>query len=259
MSFLEYRDIINFDYPYMENRSTEDIYICLKDPPLLTVVMGAKCSDGFVLIADRKMTRSNGEVCFMDKIVGDVEHFLIGYIGDTEMFDIFRRYTMRAVMIEGDTANRYMLENLLSKVSKSIKRFNELDCGPCKVLMANHRGDKSVLYHFAATGIWDEIANYKAIGTGSTIADNICCGLEHNKITMKDFTRHAYLAIDYMDLYCPGLGVGIEPKGVPDIKYLAYDKVWEEKASEEDVKGYKKYSAEKLEGLRQSFDTILKE
>lgn len=225
----------------------------------MTVVMGAKCSDGFALIADRKMTSSNGEVSFKYKIIGDVEHFLIGYIGDSEMFDIFRTYTTREVMIEGDIAKRSNLENLLLKVSKSIKRFNELGCSPFKVLMANHRGDKSVLYHIAADGVWDEITNYKAIGSGSTIADNVCCALEHNNITMKDFTRHAYLAIDYMDLYCPGLGVGIEPKGVPDIKYLDYDKVWDEKASEEDVKEYKKYSAEKLEGLRQSFDTILRE
>ncbi|MFZ0512990.1 MAG: hypothetical protein WAM14_15385 [Candidatus Nitrosopolaris sp.] len=89
------------------------------DPSILTVVIGARCSDGITLIADRKLTRRNGEFCFRDKIIGDIEHFLFGYTGD-----VFRKYTVGDVVIERNTKKRYQLDNLLSKVSESIKRFN---------------------------------------------------------------------------------------------------------------------------------------
>ena len=59
----------------------------------MTVIIGAKCSDGIILIADKRLTRKNGKVIYNEKIFGDLAHFLIGYSGDTEMFDIFRRYT----------------------------------------------------------------------------------------------------------------------------------------------------------------------
>jgi 20S proteasome alpha/beta subunit len=252
-------DFINFDFPCVENRCGEQIYTCLNDPSILTVIIGAKCSDGITLIADRKLTKRNGEFCFRDKIVGDIEHFLIGYTGDADLFDIFRRYTVGDVMIERDTEKRYTLENLLSKLSKSIKRFNKLGGTPFKVLMAHHTGDASVLYCIDVDGTWNEIRDYKAIGSGSTITDNICSGLDHNKITMKDFVGRAYLAIDYMDQYCPGLGAGVEPEGAPDIKYLDYNEEKDKPASEEDKKEYKKYSQERLQRFKQSFDTILKE
>jgi 20S proteasome alpha/beta subunit len=147
VSSLEHHDFINFDFPYIENRCGEEIYTRLIDPSALTVIIGAKCLDGIVLIADRKLTRRNGEVRFSDKIIGDIRHFLIGYTGDAEMFDIFRRYTTGDVMIERDTEKCNTLENILSKVAKSIKRFNELGGNPFKVLIANHRGDDSILYH----------------------------------------------------------------------------------------------------------------
>jgi 20S proteasome alpha/beta subunit len=125
VSSSEY-DFINFDFPCVENRYGEEIYTCLTEASLLTVVIGAKCSDGIVLIADRKLTKRNGEFCFRDKIIGDIEHCLIGYTGDVDLFDIFRKYTVGDVVIERDTQRRYQLDNILSKISRSIKRFNAL-------------------------------------------------------------------------------------------------------------------------------------
>lgn len=38
----------------------------------MTVVIGAKCLDGIVLIADRKLTRKNSEPIYREKIFGEV-------------------------------------------------------------------------------------------------------------------------------------------------------------------------------------------
>ena len=198
---------------------------------------------------------------FNDKIIGDILHYLIGYTGDAEIFDIFRRYTVGDIMIERDTKRRYNLENLLSKVSRSIKRFNELGINPFKVLMAKHAREASTLYHIDIDGRSDEIADYKAIGSGSIIADKFCGKLSHNQITMKDLTKHAYLAINFMDQYCPALGVGVDSGGVPNIKYLYYDRESDKDAAKDmpqDIDEYKKYADYKLQKIIQSLDSILK-
>jgi hypothetical protein len=80
---------------HVENQRHEEIYACVMDHSMLTVAIGAKCSDGISLIAYR-----------------------------------------RDVMIERDNVKRYLLDNLLLKVSKSIKRFNASRCTPFKVFMA---------------------------------------------------------------------------------------------------------------------------
>jgi hypothetical protein len=70
----------------------KNIYICLREPPVLTVVIGAVCSDGIAMIADKKLTDLlGGDPQFRDKILGDLGHILMGYTGLECMFDIFRK------------------------------------------------------------------------------------------------------------------------------------------------------------------------
>ena len=221
----------------------------------MTVIIGAKCSDGIILIADKRLTRKNGKVIYNEKIFGDLAHFLIGYSGDTEMFDIFRRYTTGDVMMKRDDPERYTLNNLLTKTSRSIKRFNEIAGRPFKALLASHEEHK--LYHIDVDGSWTE-ETYRAIGSGEKTADMFCKGLS-NELTIKNFSKRAYLAIMYMDQYCPGLGVGVEPDDNPDIRYLRYNEEWDRKAPAEDILEFKKLTNEKMEQFRQSFDKIIME
>jgi 20S proteasome alpha/beta subunit len=257
-------DVINFDFPYLKNEYRENIYQCFTDQQVLTVVIGAKCLDGIVLVADRKLTRKNGQPIYREKIFGDLEHILIGYTGDAQMFDIFRRYTVGDVMIERDESKRYTLDNLLYKVSDSIKVFNELiDCRPFKVLMVSHREKPLELYHIDDNGNSNKIlSGYKAIGSGEEMANMFCETLDFGKIRMKEFIKHAFLAIMYMTQYCPALGVGVEPERIPDIKYLYYDQEWDKepaKDSPQDIEDCKNYANERLEQIRQAFGRIVKE
>jgi 20S proteasome alpha/beta subunit len=115
VSSIEYDDFINFDFP-CKNTSDENIYACLIDQPLMTVVIGAKCKDSIVLIADRKLTRKSGEVEWKEKIFGDLSHVLVGYTGDAEMFDIFRKCIVGDVIIKRDIPEHYTLDNLLPEI-----------------------------------------------------------------------------------------------------------------------------------------------
>jgi 20S proteasome alpha/beta subunit len=57
----------------------------------MTVIIGAKCSDEIVLIADRKITDTTVDTLRYDnKIFGNIKNILIGYGGWIGTFDIYR-------------------------------------------------------------------------------------------------------------------------------------------------------------------------
>lgn len=163
-------------------------------------------------------------------------------------------------MIERDESKRYTVDNLLSKVSNSIKTFNELiDCKPFKVLMVSHRQRPLELYYIDEHGISNKVFNYMSIGTGKEIANMLCGDLDHINMEMKEFIKHAYLAIMYMDRYCSGLGVGVEPESNPDIKYIGYNDEWDIDPAEkrpQDIMQCKNYTDAKLEEVKQAFQSI---
>ena len=83
MSLLEYSDVV----------SSQNIYVSLNEAPLVTVIIGAKCKDGVVLVTDKKLTDIFDRIPpeFTNKLSGDIRHFLMGYTGLHEIFDIFRK------------------------------------------------------------------------------------------------------------------------------------------------------------------------
>jgi 20S proteasome alpha/beta subunit len=83
VSLLEYIDVLN----------SQNIYVSLNEPRLVTVIVGAKCSDGVVLVADKKLTDIFDRIPpeFTNKLSGDVRHFVMGYTGLRQIFDIFRK------------------------------------------------------------------------------------------------------------------------------------------------------------------------
>jgi hypothetical protein len=63
---------------------------------------------------------------------------------------------------------------------------------------------------------------------------------------MKDFIKQAYLAIMFMDQYCPELGVSVEANGIPNIKYLYYNTEWDLEPTQQDIEWYKEYVNDRL-------------
>ena len=58
------------------------------------------------------------------------------------------------------------------------------------------------------------------IGIGKHIADIFCKKIIHDEqLKMREFVKRAYIAIMYMERFCPGMGVGIG-EDIPKIKYL---------------------------------------
>jgi 20S proteasome alpha/beta subunit len=162
----------------------------------LTVNIGAKCSDGIALIADRKYTNIIlGKKNFDSKVFGDIAHFLTLFTGQYKAFDIFRKYVVGDMMInqnDNDIAKHYTFNNIIPKFADLVKKFNEsIDkLGPkFELLTALHQYKQSGLYYINTKGESEKVTDYKAIGSGGKTADIFCETLQHNEITMKDFIK----------------------------------------------------------------------
>ena len=122
---------------------------------MLTVIIGAKCSDGIALIADRKVSAVSGRVLrFEEKIRGDLAHILIGYAGGVSMFDVFRKYIVGDVIIRR-SENAYTSENIIVESANSVKRFNTLipdEDSRFEVLMVKHQYRHSELHYIDFNG-----------------------------------------------------------------------------------------------------------
>lgn len=74
---------------------------------------------------------------------------------------------------------------------------------------------------------------------------------------MRDFIKHAYLAIAYMEECCPGIGVGLGDDGIPTVKYMYRQKPDDEEAPREDINDCKQF-ANKLSSIKEAFDAMKK-
>jgi hypothetical protein len=119
--------------------------------------------------------------------------------------------------------------------------------------MAKHHKKDSELYHFSINGNYNTV-DYTAIGSGKDVADKLCKPLPFKEMTMKNFIKEAYFAIKYNltpEQYCLGLGVGVG-SGLPCIKYLDYEQVWDKEPEIVDMTGFETYANGRLEQVKQA-------
>ena len=214
-----------------------------------------------MLVADRKLTNIFDEsVRYDNKLFGDLSHITMGYTGAEKIFDIFRKYVVGEVIINRDNEiKRYTFNYLMSTISQLVKEFNQILYEPTiifKLLLARHDYENSVLYYINSDGTIERV-HYMSIGTGEDTANKFCVNLNHTNITMKDFTKQAYLSIEYMSQYRPDLKVGIESGNMPTIRFLPFDSKDDRGISLEELKECKIYVDNKLKELKEVFDRLL--
>jgi 20S proteasome alpha/beta subunit len=223
---IEFMDMQSMEYSRVER---EDINLCRREAESLTVVIGAACSDGIVMIADKKLTNTIGGMDEIPgiKIHGDLEHILMGYTGAVKMFDIFRKNVVGDVITTRDFVERYKYANVVRTMSTLIKEFNESigrQHSVFEMLIGKHIGRYSELHYIDTAGKSTKL-DYKAIGIGKCIADMFCKKLIESiqgRPKIEEFVKAAYVAITYMERFCVGMGVGIG-EDIPKIKYLYYN------------------------------------
>lgn len=241
------------------------------EPPILTVIIGARCSDGVVLVADTKFTdMTGGKTEHGRKIFGDIEHFLVAYSGTEYAFDIFRKYIVGDVRLPEDDNGPYMKnlhytekpytnKNIVSNASALAKHFNRVIKNPgfgFGMLVATHDWEDSRLRYIDNNGDVF-IRDYQSIGSGQDCAHMFCRSVQHSETTMYDFTKRACVAIEYMNQCRPDLYVGLEPDGMPMIRFLDYRKEWDEEPQPGQLKEFKEYATNKISEFDKSLKSLI--
>jgi 20S proteasome alpha/beta subunit len=61
----------------------------------MTLILGSKCADGVVLIADKKVLLNGGiDIDYRDKLFAILDYVVFGSSGSTDNFELFRGYVM---------------------------------------------------------------------------------------------------------------------------------------------------------------------
>jgi hypothetical protein len=159
-----------------------------------------------------------------------------------------------------DIDHYHTYDNYIQISSDSVRQFNNLVINDrrqlFKVLIAKHMGTRSELHYIDTDGTPSRVV-YKAIGSGERNADNYCSRLEFDKIAMKDFVKRAYFSILFMDQHHPELGVGLESNGVPNIRDLYYNELWDIEAPSDDKNECREYAIRKLKEWNEKEDKFL--
>jgi hypothetical protein len=120
--------------------------------------------------------------------------------------------------------------------------------------VVKHVFENSVLYYIDSDGTATRV-NYMSIGSGQDVANEHCSHFIHNEMTMIEFTKRAYLAIERMN-YIPRLRVGIEKGNTPTIRYLDYHSENDREPSQEEIKECKIYVENKMKDFKEAYDRL---
>lgn len=192
----------------------------------MTLILGARCSDGVTIIADTKITGHEGTFFGHEpKLYGELTNTIFGCAGSKNMVQLFRRYVLGDVKALTDSKDlKYTDLNLIDKLSEVMKFFTEVRDGfdyLLTVMIARIVSGSADLHIVDSLGRIDHdfTKPWKAIGTGAGDANYIVDREWRDSMSMNEFASMSYSVIKYIEKQNPNGKVGIG-SGKPNIKYL---------------------------------------
>lgn len=178
----------------------------------MTFILGARCIDGVVLVADRKITNFDDGLMFDygDKLFAELSHVIFGSSGSTGIFELFRIKIKNHVrthtgLITDDVIP--MLSNYICELNGQYRNYPELKID---VLVAMGYKDKqSSLTYIDVLGIPKNVKTGQAIGTGRKYIKSFIDRVWTKNITMKDVAEIGYFTIKYIEKFRLDESVGI--------------------------------------------------
>jgi 20S proteasome alpha/beta subunit len=173
----------------------------------MTLILGAKCVDGVTIIADTKMTGTEGTFFgHENKIFGELRNVIFGYAGSQDIMNVFRRYLVGDVIILRDSSEKYTDENLDSKMKEIMLTLKRCRLGQyyglrLMVACLLPYQKPSDLYVVDSDSNIDhhDVPPWKTIGSGSKKANIIIEGEWNDNSTMRDFAQLSYSIIKYIE------------------------------------------------------------
>lgn len=135
----------------------------------MTFIMGAKCSDGVVMVGDRRITAGDGSVRELrDKIFFDVDSVVWGAAGVLNYFESFKERVKVAIIDRGGKIPaRHFLPLVEDVHGKLIQTYGVYFANRFQILIAPRTGAITELYCVEEFGGHSTITTYRTIGSGA--------------------------------------------------------------------------------------------
>jgi 20S proteasome alpha/beta subunit len=183
----------------------------------MTLIIGARCRDGVVLVADSKRTEEYDDfVCSLpvlpdNKIIGGIEGVLIAYSGPGGVFTTRLRHVINYI-----TQHEGFYEHNMVRMPFTIFRV-QISSIQYDLWNATHQNYhfevllgisamyfpdslRSSLIYFYPHGTLSIIKDFRAIGSGAPFASYYLKRYWHNEMKMKEFAQLADFIIKYVDV-----------------------------------------------------------
>ncbi len=187
----------------------------------MTFILGAKCSDGVVMVGDRRISSSDGSYRGLgDKIFYNMEGVVWGAAGALNYFESFKERVRVAITDKGgQIPARHFLPLVEGVHGDMIRTYGPYFINQFAILIAVRTGADSALYVVDGIGGHSLVSEYHTIGSGSPYAELFLKKLWKKEMGMKQVAELGYFLIKLVERYELEATVGVET-GHPQIWFL---------------------------------------
>jgi 20S proteasome alpha/beta subunit len=182
----------------------------------MTYILGSRCKDGVVLVADRKLTYPEGSRYeYTDKLIADLSGVVIGFSGSLGTFEIFRTRISEYVIGSGGSATFNQLMLKLSEISYDLDHRYGSKGYAFDILVGLEGPDGSSLKHIYSNGLPEPVNRYDVIGTGSPYGTILLKTIWDQNMSMEQVAELGYFIVKYVESFKLDLTVGVDSQSGP--------------------------------------------
>jgi 20S proteasome alpha/beta subunit len=224
------KNIPSYDYNsfYKRQKLFEIVNWRKKD---MTYILGAKCSDGVVLVGDTKITIDNGaDYAYSKKLFKPFNSVVMGASGLSGLYKSFQDrmtlavtdYESKVGPINRNDALSVVAEGVIRSMHDIYKEDRFLITMNLNVLMATRIGIGSELRFFTGQGIPEPINEIKVIGHGEPYGAIFLKNMWRPSMTMEQTAKLALFILRVIQDNNPPLdnSVGFTNQILPQVYYL---------------------------------------
>jgi len=165
----------------------------------MTYILGARCTDGIVLVGDRKVSRGGASVEYEDKVFSDVGNVVIGASGAVGLFDKFRRQMREVAVLNPSIKPADFIKEAEKIVYDLNSAYYERARGSIDLLVAYGRTRRGQLQYVTRLGLAEEVRRYQVIGSGTPYGAYLLRNMWKETLTMKQAAVLGVLIVKHIE------------------------------------------------------------
>ncbi len=232
----------------------------------MTFILGAKCSNGVVLIGDRKLTTVTGALVGYTEKIRHVPPIVIGSSGVAGVFEKFQTKLTHYRESNLTPDQPIPVEPLIEEIERIMGTLNytygESVGGVFNALIAMQTSQGSLLQIVHPTnpmGLAETVKGYQTIGSGSPYAKLLMEMMWRPDLTMQTMANIGYFIIRCFEEYPTmdnAVGVNREKGGKPQVWFIPNDSKNEAIVEQKDLDNLDSTTTKRLAMCRTKLDEI---